>query len=363
MSYARTCIKGLVVCDSRRAFRGFTLLTPVSGDGVWMVDLLGEVADEWRLPYPPADGAELLLNGNLLYTGWIEGGPLADVEGAGGLVQELDASGAVVWEYRDSLVHHASRRTRSGYTLVMKWCPLPQDYARQIQGGDEGSERDGIMYGEVIQEIRPSGKVAWEWVAHEQLDPGLLHRCPLCPRDTWLHANGCQELLDGNILVSFAKVNTVAILDKKTGRVVWHWGTTGELTHQHAPTMLENGNILVFDNGFHPNGMAQNYSRLLEIDPAKNEMVWSYEGPAGGRMKQQIYSSMYSNAQRLPNGNTLGCEGMTGRVFEVTREGELVWEYVNHLPQWDVSPTRSRSYPVYSAYRYGMDYPGLQAMR
>ena len=29
MSYARTCIKGLVVCDSRRTFRGFTLFTPV----------------------------------------------------------------------------------------------------------------------------------------------------------------------------------------------------------------------------------------------------------------------------------------------------------------------------------------------
>ena len=35
-----------------------------------------------------------------------------------------------------------------------------------------------------------------------------------------------------------------------------------------------------------------------------------------------------SSAQRLPNGNTLITEGSDGRVFEVTREHEIVWEYI-----------------------------------
>jgi hypothetical protein len=328
-----------------------------------MIDLMGEVVNQWHLPHPPAAGAQLLVNGNLLYSGKTDDCPAGAIEGAGGIIQEVDPRGSVIWEYRDGLLHHAGRRLRNGNSLVMKWVPLPQDYAQRILGGDQGSERNGTMYGEVIQEIRPSGRVAWEWIAHEHLEPGELHRCPLCPRDTWLHANGCEELPNGNILVSFAKVNAVAIVDRKTKKLLWRWGTTGELTHQHSPTMLDNGNVLVFDNGFHPNGMAQNYSRLLEIDPAKDAMVWSYEGPAGGRMKQQFYSSMYSSAQRLPNGNTLGCEGMTGRLFEVTPEGELVWEYVNCFPNWESAPPQSRSYPVYSAYRYAMDFPGLQTMR
>jgi hypothetical protein len=37
----------------------------------------------------------------------------------------------------------------------------------------------------------------------------------------------------------------------------------------------------------------------------------------------------FANAQRLPNGNTLINEASFGRFFEVTRDGEIVWEYVN----------------------------------
>ena len=362
MSYARTCIKGLVVCDSRRTYRGFTLFTPIEGKGVWMIDIMGNVINEWKLKHEPGCYGELLPNGNLLYGGKIEDGPLADIEGASGILQEVDWKGNVRWEYRDPFLHHAFFRIKNGNTLVLKWIRVPEEFAQKVKGGDNESEHEGVMWGEMIQEVRSNGKIAWEWIAHEHIGPNELSRCPICPRDTWLHANACIELPDGNVLVSFAKVNTIAIIDKKSKRLKWHWGSTGELAHQHAPHMLENGNILLFDNGFHPKGMAQNYSRLLEIDLLNTKMVWSYEGPASGKMKQQIYSSMYSNCQRLPNGNTLGCEGTTGRIFEVTVDGELVWEFVNYFPRYETSPIRSRSYPVYAAYRYGMDYPGLVGM-
>jgi hypothetical protein len=128
--------------------------------------------------------------------------------------------------------------------------------------------------------------------------------------------------------------------------------------------MLENGNVLVYDNGFHPQGLALNFSRVVEVDWKKNEMVWSYEGPEGGALKMLLYSPMHSNCQRLPNGNTLVCEGMTGRIFEVTVRHSLVWEYVNSFPgpEHPRTPGESRSYPVYGAYRYGHDYPGLSGI-
>jgi len=363
MSFARTSIKGLVFCDSRRAYRGLTLFTPVEGKGVWLIDMFGGIVNQWEMAYESGCYGELLPNGNLLYAGRLGNGPLTDIEGAGGILLEVDWDGKTVWEYKDEYLHHAFYRMKNGNTLALKWVEVPKETAEKVKGGDPGSEREGVMWGEAILEIRPNGKTVWEWVAHEHLGPQEILRCPICPRDTWLHANACLELPDGNILASFVKINTVAIIDKKTGDIKWHWGSTGELAHQHSPTMLENGNVLIFDNGFHPNGMAQNYSRLLEVDPSSNEMVWSYDGPNDGDMKQLIYSSMYSNCQRLPNGNTLGCEGTTGRIFEVTMGGDLVWEFVNYLPRWDTSPTRSRSYPVYSAYRYGMDYPGLKALK
>ncbi len=55
------------------------------------------------------------------------------------------------------------------------------------------------------------------------------------------------------------------------------------------------------------------------------------------KREYEFYSPRISNAQRLPNGNTLICEGDFGRLFEVTRDGELVWEYVN--PYFGEGPT------------------------
>ena len=363
MSFARTCIKGLVFCDSRRAYPGLTLFTPVEGTGVWLIDLHGRNVHKWQMEYESGCYGELLTNGNLLYGGRNPEGPLNDLEGAGGILQEVDWNGSIIWEYRDPHLHHAFYRMKNRNTLVLKRVEVPKKIADKVKGGAEGSEREGVMWGDVIQEIRPDGKVAWEWIAHEHIDPDTYDRCPICPRDTWLHANACAELPDGNILTSFAKINTVAVIDKKSGDIKWHWGSTGELAHQHSPRLLENGNILVFDNGYHPKGLALNYSRIVEIDRKGNKMVWSYEGPEGGNQKMLLYSSMYSNCQRLPNGNTLACEGTTGRIFEVTPRGALVWEYVNYPPGCDTSPTHSRSYPVYSAYRYGMDYPGLAKLK
>lgn len=51
----------------------------------------------------------------------------------------------------------------------------------------------------------------------------------------------------------------------------------------------------------------------------------------GGRDYWTFYSSFISSARRLPNGNTLICEGMYGRIFQVTQSGETVWEYMNPI--------------------------------
>jgi len=59
-------------------------------------------------------------------------------------------------------------------------------------------------------------------------------------------------------------------------------------------------------------------------DPVTLELVWSYSSP-------RFFSTNISSAQRLPNGNTLVTEGAGGRLFEVTTEGAVVWEYMNPL--------------------------------
>ena len=59
---------------------------------------------------------------------------------------------------------------------------------------------------------------------------------------------------------------------------------------------------------------------------------------------------------RLESGNVLVCEGTSGRLFEVTRNHEVVWEWINPFTNYRRGePTVS----VYRAHRYSVDFPGL----
>jgi len=81
-------------------------------------------------------------------------------------------------------------------------------------------------------------------------------------------------------------------------------------------------------------------SRVLEIDPVSLKLVWSYTPGA------QFFSTNISGAQRLANGNTLITEGAGGRVFEVTNDRQIVWEWMNAPAAGSRTPAT-----VYRAYR------------
>jgi hypothetical protein len=132
-------------------------------------------------------------------------------------------------------------------------------------------------------------------------------------------ANVIPAFESGNVLVSFRPLDAIAVVDLDAVEVVWlHQGSYGS---QHDPTVLENGNILLFDNEGEEGGA----SSVLEIDPVSGETVWEYRGTE----ERPFYSPWMGTAQRLPNGNTLITESENGRVFEVTREQEIVWEFYN----------------------------------
>jgi hypothetical protein len=124
----------------------------------------------------------------------------------------------------------------------------------------------------------------------------------------------------------------------------------GWIIGQHHAHMIPKGlpgegHILVFDNGGAagygapnpgaPNGRMnalRDYSRVVEFNPVTLELVWEYSAlkADGDRVRAgRFYSRPWSSAQRLPNGNTLICEGAGGRLFEVTPELEIVWEYIS----------------------------------
>ena len=74
------------------------------------------------------------------------------------------------------------------------------------------------------------------------------------------------------------------------------------------------------------------------MNPKTNEIVWQYQdSPAFN-----FFSPYVSSARRLPNGNTLILEGFFGRMFQVTPEGEVVWEYISpYFPEGAFGPSNA----------------------
>jgi hypothetical protein len=153
--------------------------------------------------------------------------------------------------------------------------------------------------------------------------------------------------------------NFIAIIAKSTGEVVWQMGPdypgaydfsqksfigdlprpVDSMSGQHDAHIIPEGlpgagNVLIYDNqgtaGFPPVYLELfQGSRVIEVDPMTKEIVWQYDGLASGSQFWTFMSFHMSSARRLPNGNTLICEGDYGRLFQVTAAGEIVWEYVN----------------------------------
>ncbi len=122
----------------------------------------------------------------------------------------------------------------------------------------------------------------------------------------------------GRILTALNAVGVVALLDAERGRVVW--ARKLAQVGLHDPSLLANGHLLYFDNNFQPHR-----SRVVELDPKSGRSVWVHQGSR----EQPFYSSGLGAASRLPDGHTLITESQGGRAFEVTPDGEIVWEYYN----------------------------------
>jgi len=337
---------GLRGYDAGRAFPGFTLFAPSANTNksIYLIDLQGHVVHTWDMPYPPGYGY-LTDRGTLFYNGKM---PNPSFVGRApymcGAALEADWKGRVLWEVHHPDHTHDGVRLQNGNVLLICKRPLPDAIVPQVHGGRPGTEIDnGKITGDYLVEMTTDGKIVWEWQSWEHLDPVKDSITAVQDnRDGWPFANGLCELPDRNIMLSFRNISTVVMIDRRTGEIYWKLGAP-PLSGQHAPTILPNGHILLFDNGPHRLDETFPFSRVLEIDPATKNIVWKYqEAPVSN-----FFSPRISNAQRLPNGNTLINEGWFGRFFEVTPEGAVVWEYVN--PYFGGSPPTNQ---VFRAYRY-----------
>ncbi len=120
----------------------------------------------------------------------------------------------------------------------------------------------------------------------------------------------------GQLLISPRHLDTIAVLDPDSGKIVW--AAHGPWHAQHDPSFLDNGHLLLFDNLGSAKG-----SRVLEYDPQTQSFPWWYPDDNG----PSFFTRIRGVTQRLPNGNTLIVESENGELFEVTPGREIVWSF------------------------------------
>jgi hypothetical protein len=192
----------------------------------------------------------------------------------------------------------------------------------------EAFDRGREVYG--LRPTRPSNLGVEPWI--DLFHSNSVQRIDLDPAQ-----GGHTEFRSGRLLVCMRHQGIVALFDWEERRLVWAWGA-GQLRGPHDAQLLEYGHLLIFDNG-----LGRGWSRVLELDPLSETIVWEYRAPEPA----DFYTMSKGSNQRLPNGNTLIADSDAGVIFEVTPEGRTVWEYRN--PHVDA---RGRRAAIVRATRY-----------
>ena len=332
-----------------KCFRGYTMFSTAFGSTEYLIDMNGMVVHTW--PVNHSQVAQLLPNGNLMagnYDNWVE---------------EVSPKGERLWIW-EGKYHHDFDYIDDDNIVLCTNREVPV-----VTGMYPDDAVPETLKTDTIICVNRAGEIKWEFSFEEHIEEfaelgglplpipygrydeaGVMYRAkPKGKYHDWAHCNTIEVLPDtplgrrderfraGNILFSFRSLDTIGVADVEKNKVTWAWGL-GTLDGQHQPTMTPEGTILIFDNG-----TARGYSVALEIDPSTNEEVWRYEDRSG------FYSPYRAGVQRLPNGNTLIAESDAGRIFEVTKEKEVVWDYYN--PFLSQAPG-NQGLHVYRATRY-----------
>jgi len=320
---------GLRGVDPYKVSPGYTLFAHLTSPGtVKLIDNHGQEVHRWDLPYRPGRHAQLLKNGNLAYNGVHPDAPRLFPlwqKYRGGVMMEVDPSGHVVSEHRDPLAHHDQHHLDNGELLYTTVEGLDPEKGTAVLGGIANSEApDGKVYADCIKHVSPSGDLLWSWKAIEHLDPKKFKLQPHYPREHWPLINSVYPLRDGNVLASLRSTSSVIVISRETGEVIWHLDST-VVAQQHCASEMEDGSILIFDNGTFRHHESATYSRVIQVSRQDKSIVWEYRDPH----PMTFFTPFMGGAQRLRGGNTLITEAAFGRIFEVTEKGELVWEYIN----------------------------------
>jgi hypothetical protein len=363
---------GTTIYDPEKCYNSYVLYDGRDGRS-FLIDMNGTLINTWSYTGFPAEMIDPQINNGT--RGHIICQKEAEIYSCKTLLV-VDWDSNVVWEWGEKA---PGGKARQNHDLA----PLPNGNILMVvflENGHPELADIPVSGDQAIYEVTRDGEIVWKWISSEHIEElgftgekrDLLFSIKSRPRSSIFVINDMQPLGPNkwydqgderfhpdNIMIDSREGSFMAIIEKKSGDIVWRMGPeypasydyskssfTGKLPRpvdsicgQHDAHMIPQGlpgegNVMVFDNqgaaGFPPIYLNMfPGSRALEIDPTTEEIVWQYDASCTGRPFWTFFSSFISSARRLPNGNTLIDEGMNGRFFQVTPQGEIVWEYVN----------------------------------
>ena len=433
--FAENRTVGLLV-NEPESMGGYILLAGSTNNYVHLIDHLGRVAHSWR-GENRISHARLLDNGNLLVGDGGAGGgysAIAELDPDGNIVWKYTHPESLHHDFMKMpngnvlMLSTGARTSEEAIAVGANPDILPSrgmeyDYLIEMRPtGNEGGEIvwEWHAWDYLVQDFDSSKPNYGDPSDHPELiDVNFFTGIPRISNDIldWQHANAIDynHELD-QIALSPRQFSEVWIIDHsasteeaptrsggnsgKGGALLYRWGNPrtygrGTLadqrlfwqhhTHWIDPGLPGAGNILIFNNGYDTDGYPPYYSSIEEIVPPvdgygyrrepgapypPSESIWAYTAEP----HTDFYSRLMSGTQRLPNGNTLICEAMSGNLFQVTPDGRTVWRYVYpmdaNIPMKQGEEAGIFTYlsrgdnifnnAVYRAYWYAPDYPGLQ---
>lgn len=341
---------GVVTHDAEAAWAGHNLYVTGQAELAVLMDMDGKELHRWEYDLAAElEGEEAsTLRARFRRAHLFPNGDLLTVYGGHSWLAKFDKDSKLLWKRNDGFHHdlevqpdgkiYAIASKAHVVDAIHKKRPVIEDFIVILDENGEELARQSVFEAFVNSDFAPmlAQMPAFGDILHTNTIEVLGEPGPGAP-GSWKA---------GQVLISVREMDAIAVVDMAEARVVW--AMTGLWDAQHQPTVLENGNLLIFDNY----GLGS-MSRVFEFAPAGLDIVWDYRD-------ENFYSETCGSCIRLPNGNTLITESDAGTAFEVTPAGKTVWRFV--------SPHRAgengdQVATLFEVERYAADYldPGVLA--
>ncbi len=408
---------GLMKKDTS-SYDGYTLFAGLRDSSAYLIDNYGREVHSWKSgEIPLGHSIYLLEDGELLWC------PLVT---EGGHFLKFDWDGNVVWEWEDLdpsyHQHHDVAPLPNGNVII-----LVRDIktaAETFQAGrDPSLLLTDTVWSESIYEIEQtgpnSGNIVWEWNTWDHLvqdfdntkdnfgvvadHPELMNINFGGTTTDWLHANAISYNAElDQVIISQRTISEFHVIDHSTttaeaaghtagnngkgGDIIYRWGspityqrgdsTDQTISRQHdtqwiGPGLPGAGNFLVFSNGndWGYTSVVESVSPVLGDGTYPSLLPGEAHSPAASIWEymddppESLFALFIGGCQRLPNGNTLICNGPAGEFREVNTDNEIVWQYVNPATRFGNHiqgvPVVGLTNAAFRCTRLAPDYPGL----